>query len=110
MYSSSKRFANPRSRVTEYLFGFSRLPRILMTGTSCAVYPTSRAQRQWACANRTTHFSAAMWRGGAGGGGNRGARFRPGGGGFGFLGEGGVPRNVLVPEAPSPLEPPHPRF
>src|SRR2546429_7803865 len=97
MYSSSKRFANPRSRVTGYLFGFSRLPRILMTGTSCAVYPTSRAQRQWACANRTTHFSAATWRGGARRAGKTGARVPPGGEGFGLLGERGVAEEVFAP-------------
>src|SRR2546429_9045667 len=96
MYSSSKRFANPRSRVTGYLFGFSRLPRILMTGTLCEVYPTSRAQRQWACANRTTHFSAATWRGGARGVGKRCEGVRGGARGVGVLGEGGVARSFSV--------------
>src|SRR2546423_13469086 len=99
MYSSSKRFANPRSRVTEYLFGFSRLPRILMTGTSCAVYPTSRAQRQWAFANRTTHFSVATWRGGVRRAGKRGEGVGAGEGGLGFWGGGGVARMDMLPDA-----------
>src|SRR2546430_15544052 len=101
MYSSSKRFANPRSRVTEYLFGFSRLPRILMTGTSCAVYPTSRAQRQWAFANRTTHFSVATWRGGVRRAATRGHGSGRGAGGSGLWGEGGSAGTEWVPDGAS---------
>src|SRR5207253_9131738 len=104
MYSRSKRFANPRSRVTEYLFGFSRLPRILMTGTLCAVYPISRAQRQWAFKPNHTLLGSDV-AGEVEAVGNAVTRFRPGDEVFGFVGEGGFAEYVSAPERLLALKP-----